>query len=180
MKTKRMIIAAIALGAIIPGLLVRAQTRKPATKKRTTTTTRTAAKPTTTKASDPKMTDTNMAPAAVPSAATTTPSGLTYIITHRGEGRQPQSGETVTVHYTGVLWNGVKFDSSRDRGQPFEFPLGQGRVIKGWDEGIAKLRIGDQATFIIPASLGYGDRGAGGVIPPGATLIFIVELVGIK
>jgi peptidylprolyl isomerase len=109
----------------------------------------------------------------------TTPSGLGYIITRRGEGREPRSGEKVMVQYTGVLGNGVKFDSSLDRGQPFVFELGAGHVIKGWDEGIAKLRVGDQATLIIPPQLGYGAKGIG-VIPPYATLIFIVELVGIK
>ncbi len=113
-------------------------------------------------------------------AANTTSSGLTYIITKQGNGRQPVAGETVIVNYTGLLGSGVKFDSSLDRGQTFEFPLGAGRVIKGWDEGIAKLHIGDQATLIIPPELGYGSRGAGGVIPPNATLIFLVELVGIK
>ena len=115
-----------------------------------------------------------------PGAATTTPSGLTYIITRRSQQRQPIPGETVIVNYTGLLPSGVRFDSSLDRGEPFNFPLGLGRVIKGWDEGIAKLRIGEQATLIIPPQLGYGERGAGGVIPPNATLIFIVELIGIK
>ena len=114
------------------------------------------------------------------STANTTPSGLVYVITQKGSGRQPLSGETVIVHYTGLLGNGAKFDSSLDRGKPFEFPLGQGQVIKGWDEGIAKLHVGDQATLIIPPELGYGATGAGGVIPPNATLIFLVELVGIK
>jgi len=113
-------------------------------------------------------------------AAVTTPSGLTYIVTRRTQERQPQPGETVQVNYTGLLGSGAKFDSSLDRGQPIEFPLGKGRVIKGWDEGIAKLRIGEQATLIIPPELGYGARGAGGIIPPNATLIFLVELVGIK
>lgn len=114
-------------------------------------------------------------------AATTTPTGLTYIITRRSQERQPLPGETVVVNYTGILGNGVKFDSSLDRGEPFNFPLGMGRVIKGWDEGIAKLRVGEQATLIIPPQLGYGERGAGGgAIPPNATLIFIVELIGIK
>lgn len=113
--------------------------------------------------------------------AITTASGLTYIITRRSQERQPQTGETVMVNYTGLLGSGVKFDSSLDRGQPFSFPLGKGRVIKGWDEGIAKLRVGEQATLIIPPQLGYGERGAGGgEIPPNATLIFLVELVGIK
>lgn len=120
--------------------------------------------------------------AVIPSAgAVKTASGLTYLITQKGTGRLPKKGETVVVHYTGTLTNGVKFDSSRDRGEPFEFPLGAGRVIKGWDEGIAKLRIGDQAILVIPSTLGYGKRGAGnGEIPPDATLIFIVELVDIK
>ena len=120
-------------------------------------------------------------PAVIPAGAVRTATGLTYLITQKGTGRMPKAGETVSVHYTGTLTNGTKFDSSRDRGEPIEFPLGQGRVIKGWDEGISKLRIGDQAIFVIPPTLGYGTRGAGGgAIPPDATLIFIVELVGIK
>lgn len=115
------------------------------------------------------------------SAVTTTPSGLIYVITRRSTGRPPRPGETVVVNYTGLLGNGVKFDSSLDRGQPFKFKLGEGRVIKGWDEGIAKLRVGEQATLIIPPQLGYGAKGAGGgVIPPDATLVFIVELIGIE
>lgn len=124
----------------------------------------------------------NAPPVKTPaSAAITTASGLTYLITKQGAGRLPKIGETVAVHYTGTLTSGVKFDSSRDRGEPIEFKLGAGRVIKGWDEGIAKLHIGDQAILIIPSSLGYGVRGAGnGEIPGGATLIFIVELVDIK
>lgn len=120
-------------------------------------------------------------PVAVKSSAvTTTPSGLIYVITRRSSGRQPRPGETVVVNYTGLLGDGVKFDSSLDRGQPFKFTLGAGRVIKGWDEGIAKLHVGEQATLIIPPHLGYGARGAGGQIPPGATLIFIVELISIE
>ena len=115
-----------------------------------------------------------------PSGATITPTGLVYVITQHGSGRQPRAGETVIVNYTGLLGSGVKFDSSLDHGKPFEFPLGAGRVIKGWDEGIAKLHVGDQATLIIPPALGYGAKGAGGIIPPDATLIFLVELVGIK
>lgn len=114
------------------------------------------------------------------SAAITTESGLTYIVTKQGTGEQLKAGDNVIVNYTGLLTNGQKFDSSLDRGEPLSFPLGAGRVIKGWDEGFQKLRIGDHATFIIPASLGYGSRGAGGVIPPDATLIFIVEVVGVK
>lgn len=114
------------------------------------------------------------------STATTTPSGLIYVITRRSNGRQPRTGETVIVNYTGLLGDGVKFDSSLDRGLPFSFKLGMGRVIKGWDEGIGKLRVGEQATLIIPSHLGYGATGAGGTIPPDATLVFIVELVGIE
>lgn len=118
--------------------------------------------------------------AAKSSAVTTTPSGLIYIITKRSEGRTPRPGETVVVNYTGLLTNGVKFDSSLDRGQPFKFKLGEGRVIKGWDEGIEKLRVGEQATLVIPPQMGYGAEGSGGIIPPDATLIFVVELMGIE
>ena len=109
----------------------------------------------------------------------TLPSGLSYIITRLGEGRQPLPGERVIVNYTGVMSSGIKFDSSLDRGQPFRFQLGKGQVIKGWDEGIAKLRVGTQATFIIPPQLAYGEKGRG-PIPPNATLIFVVELMGIE
>ncbi len=113
-------------------------------------------------------------------AAITTPSGLTYLITNKGLGRQPTKGETVVVHYTGMLTNGVKFDSSRDRGEPFAFKLGAGQVIKGWDEGFSNLRIGDHAILVIPSNLAYGSRGAGGVIPPDSKLIFVVELIDVK
>jgi peptidylprolyl isomerase len=116
---------------------------------------------------------------ATTSLVQTLPSGLSYIITRLGEGRQPLPGEKVIVNYTGLLSSGVKFDSSLDRGQPFVFDLGKGQVIKGWDEGIGKLRVGDQATFIIPPQLAYGEKGRG-PIPPNATLIFIVELVAIQ
>jgi FKBP-type peptidyl-prolyl cis-trans isomerase len=112
--------------------------------------------------------------------STTTASGLTYVITRHGTGEALKVGETVIVNYTGLLTNGVKFDSSLDRGEPFAFPLGAGRVIQGWDEGVAQLHVGDQATLIIPSQLGYGERGAGGAIPPNATLIFIIEVMGIK
>jgi len=105
---------------------------------------------------------------------------LIYVVTRRSDGRQPKTGETVLVHYTGLLTNGTKFDSSLDRGQPFSFPLGRSRVIKGWDEGIARMRVGEQATLIIPPDLGYGVKGAGDAIPSNATLIFIVELIGIE
>jgi len=114
------------------------------------------------------------------SNAVTTVSGLTYIVTKKGEGIQLKAGDNIIVNYTGLLTDGTKFDSSLDRGEPFSFPLGAGKVIKGWDEGFQKLKVGDHATLIIPSSIGYGERGAGGVIPPGATLIFIVEVIGVK
>jgi FKBP-type peptidyl-prolyl cis-trans isomerase len=97
-----------------------------------------------------------------------------------GTGAEAKAGQTVSVHYTGWLTDGKKFDSSVDRGQPFEFPLGMGRVIKGWDEGVQGMKIGGKRKLTIPASLGYGARGAGGVIPPNATLIFDVELLGVR
>jgi len=113
--------------------------------------------------------------------ALTTDSGLTYIVTQNGAGAQLKAGDTVNVHYTGLLTSGVKFDSSLDRGAPFQFELGAGKVIKGWDEGVQKLRVGDRATFFIPSWLGYGERGAGGgAIPPDAMLIFIIEVVGVQ
>jgi peptidylprolyl isomerase len=124
---------------------------------------------------------TRPAPAAAPApAAVTTPSGLTCVVTHRANGRRPQKGETVLVHYTGTLTDGTKFDSSHDRNDPIAFALGTGQVIKGWDEGIAMLGVGDTAVLVIPPDLGYGAKGAGGVIPPNATLVFVVELVDIK
>lgn len=112
--------------------------------------------------------------------AVTTDSGLKYIDITEGNGVTPEIGQTVTVHYTGVLENGKKFDSSRDRNQPFSFKIGVGQVIKGWDEGVATMSVGGRRQLIIPPDLAYGSRGAGGVIPPNATLIFDVELLGIK
>lgn len=109
-----------------------------------------------------------------------TPSGLKYIVIKEGEGESPTTGQTVTVHYTGTLENGQKFDSSRDRGKPFSFKIGVGQVIKGWDEGVASMKEGGQRILIIPSDLGYGARGAGRVIPPNATLIFDVELLDVK
>lgn len=110
----------------------------------------------------------------------TTDSGLKYKELAKGTGAKPEKGQTVVVHYTGTLEDGTKFDSSRDRGQPFEFTLGAGQVIKGWDEGLASMRVGDRRELVLPAELGYGARGAGGVIPPNATLVFDVELLDVK
>ncbi|MCL9807544.1 peptidylprolyl isomerase [Flavobacterium amniphilum] len=109
-----------------------------------------------------------------------TESGLRYKIIQKGNGKKAEAGKTVSVHYEGSLENGKKFDSSYARKKPIEFPLGRGNVIEGWDEGIALLQVGDKARFVIPAYLGYGDRGAGGVIPPNATLVFDVELMDVK
>lgn len=114
------------------------------------------------------------------SAATTTPSGLTYLITKKGTGAQLKAGDTVVMNYTGTLTDGTKFDSSFDRNQPFAFKLGAGQVIKGWDEGVAKLRVGDHAILVLPGNLAYGPRGVPNVIPPDATLIFIVEVMDVK
>jgi FKBP-type peptidyl-prolyl cis-trans isomerase len=110
----------------------------------------------------------------------TTPSGLKYTDIETGEGTEARKGQTVSVHYTGWLENGTKFDSSLDRRNPFSFALGGGQVIPGWDEGVAGMKIGGKRRLTIPADLGYGVRGAGGVIPPNATLIFEVELLGVK
>ncbi|MDB9511867.1 FKBP-type peptidyl-prolyl cis-trans isomerase [Kamptonema animale CS-326] len=109
----------------------------------------------------------------------TTPSGLKYTEIKEGDGAEPKTGQTVVVHYTGTLENGTKFDSSRDRGSPFQFKIGVGQVIKGWDEGVGTMKVGGRRKLIIPPELGYGARGAGGVIPPNATLIFDVELLKI-
>jgi peptidylprolyl isomerase len=114
----------------------------------------------------------------------TTASGLQIKDIKVGNGASPKSGQTCVMHYTGWLYVGgkkdKKFDSSVDRGQPFEFPIGQRRVISGWDEGVASMKVGGKRELIIPPALGYGERGAGGVIPPNATLIFEVELLGVK
>lgn len=110
----------------------------------------------------------------------TTPSGLKYVDQVVGTGEAAAAGQNVSVHYTGWLENGKKFDSSVDRGQPFSFPLGAGRVIKGWDEGVQGMKVGGKRKLTIPSDLGYGSRGAGGVIPPNATLIFDVELLGVR
>ena len=115
--------------------------------------------------------------------AVTTPSGLQIIDVKVGTGASPRPGQTCVMHYTGWLYEngtkGKKFDSSVDRGDPFDFPIGMGRVIKGWDEGVSTMKVGGKRTLIIPPELGYGARGAGGVIPPNATLKFDVELLAV-
>ena len=108
----------------------------------------------------------------------TTASGLQYIDLEEGAGAEAVRGREVTVHYTGWLTDGTKFDSSRDRGQPFKFGLGRGQVIRGWDEGVAGMKVGGRRRLVIPSELGYGSRGVG-PIPPGATLVFAVELLGV-
>jgi peptidylprolyl isomerase len=110
---------------------------------------------------------------------TVTASGLKYTDDVVGEGASPEKGKKVTVHYTGKLTNGKKFDSSVDRGQPFAFTIGVGQVIKGWDEGVMSMKVGGKRTLMIPPALGYGAQGAGGAIPPNAELIFDVELLGV-
>ncbi|GIW79020.1 MAG: hypothetical protein KatS3mg105_0827 [Gemmatales bacterium] len=110
----------------------------------------------------------------------TTPSGLKYQDIEVGTGAEAQKGDTVVVHYTGQLTNGKKFDSSRDRNEPFDFVLGTGEVIKGWDEGIQGMKVGGRRKLIVPPELGYGSRGSGGVIPPNATLVFDVELLRVE
>jgi peptidylprolyl isomerase len=137
------------------------------------------------------MTAAIVTPAALRSAsaqtagkAMTTASGLQIIDSKEGTGASPKPGQTCVMHYTGWLYEngqkGKKFDSSVDRNEPFDFPIGQGRVIKGWDEGVASMKVGGKRTLIIPPALGYGARGAGGVIPPNATLMFDVELLAVK
>jgi peptidylprolyl isomerase len=138
----------------------------------------------TARAQDTKPTPAPGAEKSSESKMTKTPSGLQYEDVKVGTGESPKKGQTAVVHYTGWLWEngakGKKFDSSVDRGQPFSFPVGMGRVIKGWDEGVMTMKVGGKRILIIPPDLGYGSRGAGGAIPPNATLMFEVELIEIK
>jgi FKBP-type peptidyl-prolyl cis-trans isomerase len=113
-------------------------------------------------------------------ALTKTASGLQYQDVTAGSGAEARDGQVAVVHYTGWLTDGTKFDSSRDRGEPFSFPIGAGQVIPGWDEGVAGMKVGGRRKLVIPANLGYGDAGAPPVIPPGATLVFDVELLDLK
>jgi peptidylprolyl isomerase len=125
-----------------------------------------------------------LAPAQTAGKTMTTQSGLQITDSTVGTGAMPKPGQTCVMHYTGWLYEGgkkgKKFDSSVDRNEPFEFPIGQRKVIAGWDEGVATMKVGGKRTLIIPPALGYGERGAGGVIPPNATLMFDVELLGVK
>ena len=169
---KKVILPVLLMVSVFAGFALSQTKRKPVVRRTKTTVVTRTVTPT-------KVVTTKMV-AVKKSAAITTPSGLTYIVTQPGTGAQLKAGDMVTVHYTGLLTNGVKFDSSLDRNDPISFALGEGKVIKGWDEGLQKLRVGDRATLFIPPSIGYGSRGAGGVIPPDATLIFIIEVVGVQ
>jgi peptidylprolyl isomerase len=167
---KTIVLALLILNLFVADALSQTRKRTTVMRKKTTATRTANTKP-----------KTMTTPNKVTPAATTTASGLTYIITQKNEaGQQLKAGDNVQVHYTGLLTNGVKFDSSLDRGEPIPFQLGAGKVIKGWDEGIQKLRVGERATLIIPPSLGYGAKGYPPVIPPDATLVFIVEVVGVR
>lgn len=130
-------------------------------------------------ASGASSTPSSSSPMKVSGSPTATPSGLQYWDIVVGTGPTAAAGSTVKVHYSGFLTSGAKFDSSRDRGEPFSFQLGAGQVIKGWDEGVAGMKVGGQRQLRIPPQLGYGAEGAGGVIPPNATLIFDVELLDV-
>lgn len=129
---------------------------------------------------DTNQANTNQTDTSVVGKEITTPSGLKYIDLTAGQGPTPKKGDRVVVHYTGTLTDGTKFDSSVDRDKPFVFTIGVGEVIKGWDEGVSTMKVGGKRKLIIPSNLGYGKKGAGGVIPPDATLVFEVELLNIE
>jgi peptidylprolyl isomerase len=137
--------------------------------------------PTTTATTTPTITSTPATTKTDAKKTVTTPSGLKYVDLKVGTGATPKTGQTISVHYTGTLENGTKFDSSRDRNKPIEFAIGTGQVIKGWDEGLSTIKVGGRRQLIIPGKLGYGAAGTpDGTIPPNATLLFDVELMGIK
>lgn len=172
---------ALALGLlmVLQGAPVGAEPEPPApegkAKDKNSKKTRTAKKPK--KETKPVKEEKTKGPTATKGREVTTASGLEYVDLKVGEGPSPEAGRRVTVHYTGWLKSGKKFDSSLDHGEPFTFVIGVGQVIKGWDEGVFSMKVGGKRKLIIPAKLGYGSGGAGGVIPPNATLIFEVELL---
>jgi peptidylprolyl isomerase len=160
-----------------PSLAASTETATPTT----TPTTTVSPSPTPTTTPSPTATSTPSTTKNDPKNTVTTPSGLKYVDLKVGNGAAPKTGQTISVHYTGTLENGTKFDSSRDRNKPIEFPLGIGKVIPGWDEGLSTMKVGGRRQLIIPGKLGYGAAGTpDGTIPPNATLLFDVELMGIK
>ena len=144
-----------------------------------TTTTTSSSTPTATSSTSSAASKPGEMPVVNPAKLTSNPSGLQYEDVVAGNGPSPQSGQQVQVHYTGWLTNGKKFDSSLDRGEPFTFTIGQGQVIKGWDEGVATMKTGGTRILVIPAAMAYGERGAGADIPPNSNLVFQVQLLGV-
>lgn len=170
-----------AVGIIVAGLLAAACSTPAAPAATPTTAAKAAATPATAaKAAAPAASPKAASPEAKNAVSNPAPSGLQIEDVVVGTGPSPARGQTAVVHYTGWLTDGTKFDSSLDRKQPFEFRVGAGQVIRGWDEGVATMKVGGKRRLTIPAELGYGARGAGGVIPPNATLVFEVELLDLK